>query len=80
MRAQVILRGGPLDLDMIPVNSEKDGWPTEIRVASGDVKDGKDNAYCYALETIERVGPAWFGAYTFVGNKLTAQTLLYTKE
>ncbi len=77
MRAQVLLLGGLLDKTIISISSVDGEWPTEIRTAFGrETDDGKIEAACYSLVEVSKNGPINFGHYTFVGNKLTAQTLI----
>ena len=84
MRAQVFFYGGMLDQQILGIGTEKGEWPTEIRAASGRSNEGEGpvEADCYRLNEVEKQGPVWVGDYTFVGNKLTARTLVYvwTKE
>ncbi len=75
--------GGPLDKEIIGISSVDGEWPKEIRTAFGrETEDGKIEAACYNLVEVSKDGPINFGHYRFIGNKRTAQTLVWvwTKE
>ena len=82
MRAQIILEGGPLDQEMSTISSKFGVWPTEIRVASGDLRKETGKVECMAynyghVEKIEGfIAPIYVGTYEFVGMKQSAVTLI----
>ncbi len=82
MRAQIILEGGPLDQEMTTINTQFGVWPTEIRVASGDLRkeEGKVECMTYRIGEVEQAealkAPVYFGTGKFSGMKQSAVTLI----
>ena len=76
MRAQVILHGGPYDGALITLGSVEGDWPTEIRVASGDVPDDPIEAYHYARHDVDTTGVIFMGSYKYTHAHTCSRTLV----